>query len=250
VLASCRERRTQDDLVAFMESVPAAYPGKQVHVIWDNLNTHRAQAVWQAFNARHGRRFHFHFTPLHASWVNQIELWFGLYTRRVLRHASHTSTSHLRAHRAVNPRTESDGTPLQMDFPGLSAANRRIVIGGPTCLPYPPNITLPNCSASCASCWAMWAATNYLRRRPCCLTPSSHDQIVTQAYGRHLLIKRLDEQDPTVVARLTELGRNHYGAAFRSHSGRWETLPGPVPLDEMAQVVVTLLQPYLQPDNY
>jgi transposase len=96
VLGSCRERRTQDDLVAFMESVAHAYPGKQVHVIWDNLNTHRAHAVWQAFNARHGKRFHFHFTPLHASWVNQIELWFALYTRRVLRHASHTSTAHLR----------------------------------------------------------------------------------------------------------------------------------------------------------
>jgi transposase len=96
VLGSCRDRRTQDDLVTFMDSVAAAYPGKQVHVIWDNLNTHRAQAVWQAFNARHDGRFHFHFTPLHASWVNQIELWFGLYTRRVLRHASHTSTAHLR----------------------------------------------------------------------------------------------------------------------------------------------------------
>jgi hypothetical protein len=50
-MGSCRERRTQDDLVAFMESVAAAYPGKQVYVIWDNLNTHRAQAVSQAFNA-------------------------------------------------------------------------------------------------------------------------------------------------------------------------------------------------------
>jgi transposase len=96
VLAECRERRTQDDLVAFMERVAAAYPGKQVHVVWDNLNTHRAQAIWQAFNTRHGSRFHFHFTPLHASWVNQIELWFARYTRRVLRHASHTSTAHLR----------------------------------------------------------------------------------------------------------------------------------------------------------
>ncbi|KAK45455.1 hypothetical protein BG58_18030, partial [Caballeronia jiangsuensis] len=96
VLADCRERRTQDDLVAFMERVAAAHPGKRVHVIWDNLNTHRAQAVWQAFNERHDERFHFHFTPLHASWVNQIELWFARYTRRVLRHASHTSTAHLR----------------------------------------------------------------------------------------------------------------------------------------------------------
>ena len=96
VLADCRERRTQDDLVAFMERVAVAHPGKQVHVIWDNLNTHRAQAVWQAFNERHDERFHFHFTPLHASWVNQIELWFARYTRRVLRHASHTSIAHLR----------------------------------------------------------------------------------------------------------------------------------------------------------
>ncbi|WP_226382921.1 MULTISPECIES: IS630 family transposase [Burkholderia] len=96
VLAECRDRRTQDDLVAFMERVAVAHPGKQVHVVWDNLNTHRAQVVWQEFNARHGNRFHFHFTPLHASWANQIELWFARYTRRVLRHASHASTAHLR----------------------------------------------------------------------------------------------------------------------------------------------------------
>jgi len=48
------------------------------------------------FNARHDGRFVFHFTPLHASWVNQIELLFGIYSRRVLRNASHTSTTHLR----------------------------------------------------------------------------------------------------------------------------------------------------------
>jgi hypothetical protein len=40
-----------------------------------------------------------------------------------------------------------------------------------------------------------------------------HAQIVTQAYGRHLLIKRLDDQEPTVVARLTELGRNRYSVS-------------------------------------
>jgi len=96
MLAHCTDRRTQDDLVAFMEMVAGAYPTGTVHVIWDNLNTHRAQAVWNAFNARHGRRFVMHFTPLHASWVNQIELLFGIYSRRVLRHASHTSTAHLR----------------------------------------------------------------------------------------------------------------------------------------------------------
>ena len=77
-----------------------------------------------------------------------------------------------------------------------------------------------------------------------------HEQVVTQAYGRHLLIKRLDDAEPTVVARLTEIGNNCYGAAFRSHSGRWEPLPGTGTIDEMAQVVTSLLQPHLQQNNY
>lgn len=96
VIGSCTDRRTQDDLVAFMEQVAQAYSKGPVHIVWDNLNTHRAQAVWDDFNARHHQRFIFHFTPLHASWVNQIELLFGIYSRRVLRHASHSSIEHLR----------------------------------------------------------------------------------------------------------------------------------------------------------
>ena len=96
VIGSCSDRRTQADLVAFMEQVARAHPKGRVHIVWDNLNTHRAQAVWDDFNARHGSRFVFHFTPLHASWVNQIELLFGIYSRRVLRHASHSSIAQLR----------------------------------------------------------------------------------------------------------------------------------------------------------
>jgi len=96
VIGSCSDRRTQNDLVAFMEQVALAYPNGLVHIVWDNLNTHRAQAVWDDFNARHQQRFVFHFTPLHASWVNQIELLFGIYSRRVLRHSSHSSIKHLR----------------------------------------------------------------------------------------------------------------------------------------------------------
>jgi len=120
VLGRCTDRRTQDDLVGFMEDVARAYPSGTVHVIWDNLNTHRAQAVWDEFNARHAERFVFHFTPLHASWVNQIELLFGIYSRRVLRHASHTSTAQLRqrtdafiAQRNVSPK------PFSWTFAGF-----------------------------------------------------------------------------------------------------------------------------------
>jgi len=79
-----------------MEQVAQAYPKGRVHIVWDNLNTHRAQSVWEEFNSRHDHRFVFHFTPIHASWVNQIELLFGIYARRVLRHASHASIQELR----------------------------------------------------------------------------------------------------------------------------------------------------------
>jgi len=94
-LAVCGDTRTQADLLNFMEKVAQAYPDQDVHVVWDNLNTHRSGA-WEAFNERHGGRFKFHFTPIHASWVNQIELLFGIFAKRVLRNASHANVGHLR----------------------------------------------------------------------------------------------------------------------------------------------------------
>lgn len=90
-------RRTGENLVAFLEEVATHYPGRQVHVIWDNLNIHYdgRESRWSRFNERHQNRFHFHYTPLHASWVNQIELFFSILQRRVLCHASFASRQEL-----------------------------------------------------------------------------------------------------------------------------------------------------------
>lgn len=120
VIGSCTDRRTQADLVAFMEQVAQAYPKGRVHIVWDNLNTHRAQAVWEDFNVRHDHRFVFHFTPLHASWVNQIELLFGIYARRVLRHSSHSSIQHLRERTEafMNKRNQAP-KPFKWTFAGF-----------------------------------------------------------------------------------------------------------------------------------
>src|SRR2546428_5397997 len=120
VIGSCTDRRTQADLLAFMEQVAQAYPKGRVHIVWDNLNTHRAQAVWEEFNVRHDHRFVFHFTPLHASWVNQIELLFGIYARRVLRHASHSSIQHLRERTEafMNKRNQAP-KPFEWTFAGF-----------------------------------------------------------------------------------------------------------------------------------
>jgi transposase len=94
VLGRCSKRRKAADLLRFMEAVARRYPDKRVTIVWDNLNIH-AGPRWQEFNRQHGGRFRFVHTPLHASWVNQIEIWFSILARRVLRYASFESTKAL-----------------------------------------------------------------------------------------------------------------------------------------------------------
>lgn len=75
---------------------------------------------------------------------------------------------------------------------------------------------------------------------------TGHEQARVRPYGKHLLIQmhRGDEVVDT-VARLTELARNRYSAAFRSHTGRWEPLPVNGGLKEVVDSVATMLAPYL-----
>ncbi len=94
VMTACGATRKGSDLEAFMEEVARRIPGT-VDVVWDNLNIHHGDR-WRKFNAKHQNRFRFHYTPLHASWVNQIELWFGILQRRCLRNASFKSVEELR----------------------------------------------------------------------------------------------------------------------------------------------------------
>lgn len=96
VLASCGPTRTADDLLAFMDRVAKRYPTGPVYIIWDNLHIHHGPR-WHEFDKRHGGRFHFVYTPLHASWVNQIEVWFSILARRVLKNASFLSAEVLTA---------------------------------------------------------------------------------------------------------------------------------------------------------
>jgi len=88
VYGEMRPTRKAADLVEFMEAVAKRYPGKQVYIIWDNLNIHYdgKDSRWTKFNDRHSGRFHFFYTPVHASWLNQVEIWFGTLQRRILRH--------------------------------------------------------------------------------------------------------------------------------------------------------------------
>lgn len=94
VFGHCGPTRTAEDLMAFMEELARRYPHGPVYIVWDNLNIHGG-ARWDEFNQRHGQRFHFVRTPLHASWLNQIEIWFGILHKRVLKYGSFKSAQQL-----------------------------------------------------------------------------------------------------------------------------------------------------------
>lgn len=87
--------RSAEALVTFMESVANRHPDQKIYVVWDNLNIHYdgKDARWTKFNERHGGRFHFVYTPKHASWMNQIEIWFSILQRRVIRHGDFENPS-------------------------------------------------------------------------------------------------------------------------------------------------------------
>jgi len=98
MLGQCTLQRKRTDFLSFMNRVASVYRQRRVHVILDNLNTHRDThrgAFMTNWNKQHGHRFVFHYTPTHASWLNQIELWFGLLGRRILRYGNFRSPDEL-----------------------------------------------------------------------------------------------------------------------------------------------------------
>ena len=87
------QRRRRVEFLAFMNGVIAEYTEREIHVILDNLSTHKPKH--DQWLARH-KNVHFHYTPTHASWLNQIECWFSILSRRALQGASFTSPKQVR----------------------------------------------------------------------------------------------------------------------------------------------------------
>jgi len=86
-------RRRRREFLDFMNQIVSHYPDKELHVILDNLNTHKPKH--DRWLSKHPL-VHFHYTPTHASWLNQIEVWFSILWRQALRGLSVTSFRKLR----------------------------------------------------------------------------------------------------------------------------------------------------------
>jgi len=88
-----RARHTGADFLAFLRQLARTYPGQDLHVVLDNVSTHKTPAV-RAWLERHPR-IAFHFTPTSASWMNQVETWFSVLSRQASRRGSLRSVREL-----------------------------------------------------------------------------------------------------------------------------------------------------------
>jgi transposase len=86
-------RRRRREFLDFMNEVIAGNPDKQIHVVLDNLNTHKPKK--DNWLKRHPHVY-FHYTPTHASWLNQVECWFSILWRHALQGASFISVRQVR----------------------------------------------------------------------------------------------------------------------------------------------------------
>ena len=94
VIGELHRRHRASEFLAFLRTIQANVPAQlDVHLIMDNYGTHKTATI-RAWFARNPR-FHVHFTPTSASWLNQVERWFGTLTQTYLRRGTHRSTREL-----------------------------------------------------------------------------------------------------------------------------------------------------------
>jgi putative transposase len=94
VLTQCRPRHRHQEYLGFLREIEKNVPKNlEVHVIVDNYATHKHLRVKRWFAAR--PRFHVHFTPTYASWLNQVEIWFNRITQQAIRRGTFSSVKDL-----------------------------------------------------------------------------------------------------------------------------------------------------------
>jgi len=95
VTAAHKKRRRRIEFLDFMNDIVAAWPDTAIHVVLDNLNTHKPRNDrWLKLHSN----VTFHFTPTRASWLNQVEIWFSILQAKSLCDESFTSVKQLRDH--------------------------------------------------------------------------------------------------------------------------------------------------------
>ena len=95
VTQTCLPRHRSDEFLRFLKQVAKAYPDDELHLVMDNYATHKRVEVrdWLAANPR----IHVHFTPTSGSWLNLVEVWFGIIQRQAISRGTFGSVKDLNA---------------------------------------------------------------------------------------------------------------------------------------------------------
>jgi putative transposase len=94
VITRCTARHRHQEFLRFLNDIDTSVPKKlDVHLVIDNYSTHKHQKVRRWLAAR--PRFHVHYTPTYASWLNQVEIWFNIITQRAIRRGTFHSVRDL-----------------------------------------------------------------------------------------------------------------------------------------------------------
>jgi hypothetical protein len=107
VVGRCFPRRRTKEFLTFMDQVIATQDGREIHVVLDNLSTHSGPDV-DKWPTRHPT-VTFPFTPTGSSWLNQVEIWFGIITKQAIRRGTFTSLRqhHQHLHHKLEPRLKT-----------------------------------------------------------------------------------------------------------------------------------------------
>ena len=94
IISQCKPRHRHQEFLSFLNHLDRSVPGElEIHLIADNYATHKHPKV-KAWLVRHPR-YHLHYTPTYASWLNQVERWFALITQQAIRRGSFRSVREL-----------------------------------------------------------------------------------------------------------------------------------------------------------
>lgn len=122
VVGRCIDHNNHQEFLKFLKHLYRKYPHKQLHIIVDNLKVHQHEDVMNWAAKR--RRLSFHFTPTYASWLNQIEIWFNIFTRDVIRGGAWGSRNELVAQiiRYVRTYSRERAHPFRWTYTGKPLA--------------------------------------------------------------------------------------------------------------------------------
>lgn len=93
VTGAVKSRHRRQEFLSFLRQIDRACPGQELHLVMDNYATHKTAEVRQWLDEH--PRFHVHFTPTSGSWLNLVEVWFGIIDRQAIKRGVFTSVKNL-----------------------------------------------------------------------------------------------------------------------------------------------------------